>query len=227
MQEEYKAELEELRAKLKAKGEELAAQVKAKDEELEELTVQLLRSSINREILTYDQLLDAIKKAKFSATVVNNDSIVNTDYIIRDKSSVSSKSLVSTKTEPGVIQMNKFDRKQVAETKHQMNLVLLDMPLEKIIREQYKGFSAFSKIFEEVTVDLEKIRECLRWLHQNGDCFDEVFTQQVFTIYCSGLLHRFGSSFEVFAINGIELDANINVKNDVGIIDKRLVGNSD
>ena len=222
---------EKLAAQMKEK-EELAAQVKEKDEELEELAVQLLRSSIkskivNGEILTYDQLLDAIKKAKFSATVVNNESIVNTDYIIRDKSSVSSKSSVSTKTESDVIQMNKFDRKQVAETEHQMNVVLLDIPLEKFIRERYKGFSGFSNIFDEVTADLEKIRECLRWLDQNGDCFGEVFTQQVFIIYCSGLLHRFGSIFEVFAINGIELDANITVKNDVGIIDKRLVGNSD
>ena len=234
LKEEYEAKLkekqEEYEAKLREKVEEYEAKLREKEEYeaklREEYEAKLVRSNFkmkiyNKEIVNYTQLLAEIDRGNFKASSTAIKKVANTDYIIKEGSSISSKA------ESSIIYMTQFDRQQVDETKDRMDLVLFDLPLEKFVRDHYKDVNEFDDMFNKATADLEKVRECLLWLEQNGHSFDELFTQQIFTIYCSGLLSRVNANFEVYAINRAKLTADIRVKIDGTTFNKKLVGMSD
>jgi hypothetical protein len=175
-----------------------------------------------------EELIAYIEKANFaSSPEVVEKTVRTTEDFIRNKLSVAT-------SEPGVINMSKFNKKQLAGAADEMNLLALTISLEDL--KQFsrriivlKGLKFDDFLTEEVKI-LNLIYDAIFWVANfNSSLWLESMLQKIFVLYESGLLQKvYKGEFEIYNANGITLKASVEVVDNSGEkLKKVLTGKTD
>ena len=175
-----------------------------------------------------EELIAYIEKANFaSSTDVVEKTIRTTEDFIRNKSSVAT-------SEPGVINMSKFNKKQLAGAADEMNLLALTISLGDLKQFSRRIFDLKGQIFDDFLTEevkiLNLIYDAIFWVaNNNSSLWLESMLQKIFVLYESGLLRKvYEGEFEIYNANGITLKASVEVVDNSGVkLKKVLTGKTD
>jgi len=195
-------------SKEKAEQSKEEAESRAREAQQLALRYKFAMDIDDKTINSRESMMAAIQKANFEADQEElKEKIPQTnDFAADDRSST---------TKIGAVKMSNFKRSQVAGTKDDMNVKVINLPLYEIAKKYLKKNKKNIKtILSEETEIITKIQVALTWLKINASVnIKEAIVQKIFTLYCSGLLLKTMSDYEIYAVNSIPLNAEIETIN--------------
>jgi hypothetical protein len=115
--------------------------------------------------------------------------------------------------------MSKFKASQLRDTKDQMNIFQLQLNVVELAKKIFillnNDIDWESFLQQEVDI-VVSIRNALSWIKKYTTSLDEGLVQQVFTLYCAGFLENMNKGLQIYGVNGINLQTEIEARNSNG-----------
>ena len=204
-----------LRQQLKIRDEEL----KIRDEQISRL--EFVNKIHEKKFSSRAEMLQEIATANFAADDSNsssNDRVSSTVDICKSSN--------SSVTKDNVIHMSKFKSSQLRNTEDEMNIYQLQLNIVDLAKDCFNSLNNLQA--QSLTIDWESflkqeadivvsIRSALTWIEKkNSRSMDESLLQQVFIYYCEGFLQNINKDLQIYGVNGIDLETDVEVVNSKG-----------
>jgi len=202
---------EELIQQLKIREEELIQQAKIREEELIQQAARL-KFAHNINNCTFSnrtQMMQEIAMANFAADDANVENVSSTAEVCKSSN--------SSVTKNDVIQMSKFNSSQLRNGEDQMNIYQLQLNILDLAKDCVNSLGIDWESFLKQEADIVvSIRSALTWINYNTSSMNEGLVQKVFILYCDGFLQSINKNLQIYGVNGIDLETDVEVNANPG-----------
>jgi hypothetical protein len=200
----------------KIREEELSRQLKIKDEQVSRLEfVHKIHGINGKKFSSRAEMLQEIATANFaddgSSSSSSNDRVSSTVDICKSSN--------SSVTNDNVIHMSKFKSSQLRNAEDEMNIFQLQLNIVDLAKDCFNSLNlgidweSFLKQEADIVVS---IRSALTWIENKTPSMDESLLQQVFIYYCEDFLQNINKDLQIYGVNGIALETDVEVVNSKG-----------
>ena len=211
--EESKIREEDLSRQLKIREEELSRQLKIRDEQVSRL--EFVHKIHGNKFSSRAEMLQEIATANFAdadgSSSSSNDRVSSTVDICKSSN--------SSVTNDNVIHMSKFKSSQLRNAEDEMNIFQLQLNIVDLAKDCFNSLNlgidweSFLKQEADIVVS---IRSAITWIENKAPSMDESLLQQVFIYYCEDFLQNINKDLQIYGVNGIDLETDVEVVNSKG-----------
>jgi len=163
---------------------------------------------LNRGFESREEFIHHAREACFGEHVATKKSS-DTDAFVND----DTRSNYSAK---GVLDMSKVHRCHLAHGKDRMNVRYIQFPNLRGRAEQYfRSLGAAADFDDFITIECENVvvfQTALSWLRSNAAAYNEMTLQKAYILFIRGLFRAMNTTFGIFSVNSLHLEADIEVK---------------